>query len=236
MSVCVMATKDGEVREYCAPYAILTFSVGTGEIVNNVVTFVPELPLAKWLEMQRLEMANFLKIYVEFNETFWDTGVEFTCYVDEINGREYYPVFTPRGEFLPNKPPILEAYMQYYYLFGDTALRVAHQNLEITKEQIAEVMRNIYGEKASDPVDIIMHDFIVNRYFFGDFSSATPGVSDYTFEELNHPIGQLYLAGEAYIPAIHSSAHDALVHGTQIGERIMQEILGPLTSKDIILL
>ena len=68
--------KDGVAREYCAPYAILTFSVG--EIVNNIVTFVPELPLAKRLEMQRLEMANFLKIYVEFNETFWDTGVEFT--------------------------------------------------------------------------------------------------------------------------------------------------------------
>ena len=226
--VCVMATKDGEEEEYCAPYAILTFSVG--EIVNNVVTFIPELPLTKRLEMQRLEMANFLKIYVEFNETFWDTGVEFTYYSDEINGREYYPLFTPWGDFLSNKPPILEA-----YLFGDTALRVAHQDLEITKEQIAEVMRNIHGEKASDPVDIIMHDFIVNRYFFGDFSSTTPGVSDNTFEELNHPIGQLYLAGEAYIPAIHSSAHGALVHGTQIGERIMQEILGPLTSKDIIL-
>ena len=222
--VCATATKDEEEREYCAPYAILTFSVG--EITNNVINFIPELPLAKRLEMQRLEMANFLKIYIEFNETFWDTGVEFIYYLDEVNGREYYPVFTPWGDFLPNKPPILEA-----YLSGDTALRVAYQDLEITKEQIAEVMRNIYGEKASDPVDIIMHDFIVNRYFFGDFSSATPGVSDNTFEELNHPIGQLYLAGEAYISTLHSSAHGALVHGTDVGERIMQEILGPLTSK-----
>lgn len=94
-------------------------------------------------------------------------------------------------------------------------------------------MRNIYGEIASDPVDIIMHDFIVNRYFFGDFSSATPGVLDNTFEELNHPIGQLYLAGEAYISGLHSSAHGALVHGTDVGECIMQEILGPLSSKNL---
>ena len=118
---------------YCAPYAILTFSVG--EIVNNVVKFVPELLLAKRLEMQQLKMANFLKIYIEFNETFWNASVEFIYYIDEINGREYYPAFTPWGEFLPDKPPILEA-----YLFGDTALHVAHQDLEITKEQIAEVM------------------------------------------------------------------------------------------------
>ena len=125
--VCATATKDGEEREYCAPYAILTFSVG--EITNNVINFIPKLPLAKRLELQRLEMANFLKIYIEFNETFWDTGVEFIYYLDEVNGREYYPAFTPWGDFLPNKPPILEA-----YLLGDTALRVAYQDLEITKE------------------------------------------------------------------------------------------------------
>ena len=224
--VCATATKDGEEREYCAPYAILTFSVGV--LGNNVVTFIPELPLAKRLEFQRLEMANFLKIYVSFNETFWDTGVEFIYYIDELNGREYYPIFTPWGDFLPNKPPILEA-----YLVGDTAVRVAYQDLEITKEQIAEVMRNIYGDKASDPVDIIMHDFIVNRYFYGDFSSATPGVGDNTFEELNHPSGQLYLAGEAYISGLHSSTHGALAHGVSVGERIMQEILGPLTGTDL---
>ena len=222
--VCATATKDGEETDYCAPYAILTFSVG--ELTNNVVTFIPELPIAKRLALQQLEMANFLKIFIEFNETFWDTGVEFIFYIDEVNGREYYPVFTPWGDYLPEKRPILEA-----YLFGDAAVRVAYQDLEITKVQIAEVMRNIYGEKASDPVDIIMHDFIVNRYFFGDFSSATPGVGTNTFEELNHPVGHLYLAGEAYVSALHSSTHGALVHGSLIGERIMQEILGPLTSK-----
>ena len=225
--VCVMTTKDEEEREYCAPYAILTFSVG--EIVNNVVTFIPELPLAKRLEMQRLEMANFLKIYVEFNETFWDTGVESINVVDELNGHEYYPFFIPWGDYFPHKPPILQA-----FLTGDTALRVAYQDLEITKEQIAEVMRNVYGEKASDPVDIVMHDFIVNRYFFGDFSSVTPGVSDNTFEELNHPIGQLYLAGEAYIKGLHSNTHGVLIHGSSVAEIIAREIQGPLTSMYLI--
>ena len=75
-----------------------------------------------------------------------------------------------------------------------------------------------------------MHDFIVNRYFFGDFSSATPGVSDNTFEELNHPIGQLYLAGEAYIKGLHSNTHGALIHGSSVAEIIAREIQGPLTS------
>ena len=88
---------------------------------------------------------------------------------------------------------------------------IAYQDLELTKQQIAEVMRNIYKDKASDPVDIIMHDFIVNSYFLGDFSSATPGVVANTFDELNHPIGHLHLAGEAYISGHHSSAHSEML-------------------------
>ena len=79
------------------------------------------------------------------------------------------------------------------------------------------------------------HQSLLKLIFFGDFSSATPGVSDNTFEELNHPIGQLYLAGEAYISGLHSSTHGALIHGAQIGEHILQEILGPLSSKDLTL-
>ena len=220
--VCVMATRNGEDREYCAPYAILTFSVG--ELANNVINFIPELPIAKQLELQRLEMANFLKIFVAFNETFWDTEVDLIYYIDEVNGREYYPLFQTWGNLFPHKPAILEA-----YLTGDTALRVAYQDLELTKQQIGEVMHNIYGDKASDPVDIIMHDFIVNPYFYGDFSSATPGVGTNTFEELNHPLGHLYLAGEAYIFGLHSTTHGALDHGSLVAERIVQEILGPLT-------
>ena len=76
-----------------------------------------------------------------------------------------------------------------------------------------------------------MHDFIVNRYFYGDFSSATPGVGTNTFEELSHPLGHLYLAGEGYIFGLHSSVHGALVHGSKVAERIVWEILGPLTGK-----
>lgn len=73
-----------------------------------------------------------------------------------------------------------------------------------------------------------MTSYIVNPYFHGDFSSATPGVSANTFQELNHPIGQLHLAGEAYTYLFHSTTHGALIHGSSVGERIAKEILGPL--------
>ena len=42
--------------------------------------------------MQLVEMYNFLKIFIEFNETFWDTTVDFIHHVYVVNGHEYYPV------------------------------------------------------------------------------------------------------------------------------------------------
>ena len=220
--VCAMATKNGENREYCAPYAILTFS--TGVLTTNGVTFLPELSIAARLRLQKLEMSNFLKIYTAFNDTFWDTGVDFIFYFDEINGHQYYSNFVPWGDFFPHKPPILET-----ILFGDTALRIAAQDLEITKNQIAQVLRNIYGDRASDPVDIIMHDFITNRYFLGDFSTPLPGLGRNARDELSHPFGRLYLAGEAYLHSEPATANAGVVHGAQQAERIVQSIQGPLT-------
>ena len=95
--VCVMAMKHGEDHEYCAPYAILTFSVG--ELANNEISFVPKLPIAKRLELQHnyIEMANFFKIFIAFNEIFWDTGVDFIFYLDEVNGREYTTLGSHHG-------------------------------------------------------------------------------------------------------------------------------------------
>ena len=222
--VCGIATSNGEDREYCAQYAILTFSVG--ELPSDAINFVPKLSISTRLNLQKLEMANFLKIYIAFNETFWDTGVDFIFYLDEINGREYYPWFAPWGDFFPHKPPIIQT-----FLTGDTALRVAQQDLEITKQQISEVMRNIYGDAASDPVDIIMHDFITNRYFLGDFSTTIPGAGSNTRDLLNHPFGRLYLAGEAYINALSSTVHGAAIHGYEVGGRVAQELQGPLKGK-----
>ena len=223
---CICATTATH-RQYCAPYAIVTFSVGT--LQRGVVNFTPNLPLIKHLTLNQFEMANFLKIYVAFNETFWDTNVDMITYMDEIEGREYYPYFAPWGAYFPENLPILEA-----FLTGDAAKRVASQSLNITRRQIAGVMRNIYKEKASDPVDIIMHDFITSPFFFGDFTSSVPGLLPRQFDEMNAPCGNMYFSGEAYSFLHHSSFHGALIHGKETAERIVEKLRGPLTGNEFL--
>ena len=43
--VCATAQENGETRQYCAPYAIHTFSIGTLQF--RTVQFKPELPETK---------------------------------------------------------------------------------------------------------------------------------------------------------------------------------------------
>ena len=72
--VCATAVENGETRQYCAPYAIHTFSIGSLQF--GTVQFEPELPEQKIFAYNQLNMAPFLKIWVLFNETFWDADVD----------------------------------------------------------------------------------------------------------------------------------------------------------------
>ena len=188
--VCATAFENGETRQYCAPYVILTFSIGSLQF--GTVQFDPKLPSSKVFNINEQNMVNFLKIWIAFNETFWDTDVDWIAYVDRNNGREYYPLFAPLGALLPGKLPILEA-----FLTGETALRVAQQNIENSKRQIMEVLRRIYGDRVTEPVDIIRHDFITTPHFYGDVTSVPVGVNDQSYVNLAAPVGRLYFGGEA---------------------------------------
>ena len=137
-------------RRYCAPYAIVTFSIG--ELQNSVVKFTPPLPMIKNITLNQFEMGHILKIFVAFNETFWDDDVDVISHSNEFRGREYYPIFSTWGAQFPQRTNVLVAFVDGL----DESKRIAHQDLEITRQEIAQVLRDIYGDRASEPTDIIM--------------------------------------------------------------------------------
>jgi len=69
--VCATASEGGENCTYCAPYAILQYWCLAVRNADCCI-FVPELPSWKIDAINQFSMAHFLKIFVEFNETFWD--------------------------------------------------------------------------------------------------------------------------------------------------------------------
>ena len=221
---CICATSRAGKR-YCAPYAIVTFSAGV--LQNNVVKFTPPLPMIKNITLNQFEMGHFLKIYLAFNETFWDDDVDIITYSNEFRHREYYPLFVPWGARFPQRTNVLEAIVSGQ----DESKRIVNQNPEITRQEIAEVLRDIYGERASEPTDIIIADFIENPYFFGNIFSVNVGVGPKEFDEMNAPCGNMYFSGDALTQVFRSSLHGALLHGRETASRIAEILQGPLSSK-----
>ena len=215
--VCATALENGESRQYCAPYAIHTFSIGTVQF--GTVEFEPALPEEKIFAFNLFNQAVFQKIWISFNETFWDADVDVLGYIDPILGREYYPLFTPLGASYPGNPPILEA-----FLTGETSLRVALQDPEITKQQIVDILRRIYGDRVTEPVDIILHDFATNPYFYGNIDAPLVGANTQTVETMAAPVGRLYFSGSGTSLEFRSNLQGAYYSGLAAAKAILEDI------------
>ena len=213
--VCVTVSENGKSRQYCAPHAILTFSVGSLQV--GTVKFDPELPPSKVYAVNHLSMARFMKIYVAFNDTFWDDEVDVIAVVNDYRGREYYPFFIPIGSFLPGKPPILEA-----LLTGETALRVGLQDKEVTKQQIVEVLRGVYGDCVTEPVDIVCNDLAGNPFFYGDFVTYNVGINENTYDEVGATLGGLHFSGEGVFANYPRTVQAAYWSGKNSANDILQ--------------
>ena len=215
--VCATALENGESRRYCAPYAIHTFSHGTVQF--GTVEFEPALPEAKVFAFNLFNEAVFQKVWISFNETFWDADLDAINYIDPILGREYYPTLTPLGASYPGNPPILEA-----FLTGETALRVALQDPEITKQQIVDILRRIYGDRVTEPVDIILHDFATNPFFYGNLDVPLVGLTRQMIETIAAPAGRLYFSGSGTTTQFPSTIQGAYYSGLATANTILEDI------------
>ena len=197
--VCVTVKEGGKTNErYCARYAITTFSIGV--LKSGNVKFVPDLPSWKSDIIDAINMTNYLKIFVEFNETFWDK-VQYIGYADKQRG--YFPMFQPMQQFLPGNPNVIIATLN-----GALADHVVNQPIEVTTTEVTQVLRTIYGEGIPNPVDILVCDWRNDPLFLGTYTNLPIGVRDYTRQIITKPNGRLYFCGSAtsrYLGYVHGA-------------------------------
>ena len=156
--------------------------------------------------------------------------MDIITYSNEIRGQEYYPLFFTWGAQFPDRIQyVLEAIVPGL----DESKRIAYQDVKITRQEIAPVMRDIYGDRASEPIDIVINDFVANEYFFGNIFVPPVGYGFRQLDEINTPCGNLYFAGEAYIFGVSGTAHGAFLHGRETATRIVNILQGSLQSKCI---
>lgn len=133
-----VTTKNGDCVQ--ADYAICTFSVGV--LQNDVVEFKPALPDWKQSAIDQFAMGTYTKIFMQFNESFWDDETQFLLYADPLE-RGRYPLF----QSLNAKGFAEGSNILFGTVTGEQAWRVERQTDDETMEQMVEVLQTMFPNK-----------------------------------------------------------------------------------------
>lgn len=210
--VCVTVTESGHSsKQYCGSYAVVTFSLGV--LKSDVVKFVPALPAAKQTAINHGKFCLYLKIFMEFDEIFWqkDVHVDNFIHVDSIRG--HYVEFEP----LTDSVPILFATVT-----SEMVEEVYRQPVEETTEQLMKVLRIIYGPSIPSPKSVTFPDWWENPLFQGMYSNPPVGFTDEDWTGLSKPVGRLHFGGEATSEPYAGYVHGAYFSGIDVAKEILK--------------
>lgn len=205
-----------------AEYAICTFSLGV--LQNEVVTFDPPVPDWKQRAIETFQMGTYTKIFMQFppDQVFWDTDVQFFLYADPKE-RGYYPVFQSLDGpgFLPGSGILFVTVVQ------DQSYRAEAQEEEITKQQVLEVLRKMYGpENVPLPTAFLYPRWSLEPWTFGSYSNWPIGTTMEQHQNLRANLGRLYFAGEATSTQYFGFLHGAYYEGQAAGMAVAECVNG----------
>ena len=210
--VCAQTLESGAFRQYCAPYAISTFSVGV--LKANIVKFTPELPKEKLEAISHLYDGLYLKIFLEFEKTFWPIDVNYILHADPDRGHFFH--FQSLSQDFDGHQNIIMATVT-----GRWAKTVYNQTSDETKSQIMQVLRKLYGSGVPDPVSITIPDWGVNPFFMGMYSDLPPGYGNFS-DEFGSRVGRLYFGGEATNDDFSGYVHGAYFSGIDVANQVIE--------------
>ncbi|KAL1652017.1 hypothetical protein SLS58_000140 [Diplodia intermedia] len=197
-----------------AAYAICTFSVGV--LQNDAVTFEPELPDWKQDAIENFQMGTYTKIFMQFNETFWDTDTQFFLYADPEK-RGYYPVWQSLDAegFIPGSGIIFATVVH------SESYRIEAQTVEETTAELMSVLRSMFPDKEiPEPTDVMYPRWSLQPWAYGSYSNWPVGTTLEKHQNLRANVDRLWFAGEANSAEYFGFLHGAWFEGRDVGQRI----------------
>ncbi|GKZ72258.1 hypothetical protein AnigIFM50267_008620 [Aspergillus niger] len=205
-----------------AKYAIVTFSVGVLQ-KKDAVRFIPELPAWKTRAIAGFEMGTYIKVFLEFETSFWDAK-QFLLYADP-HVRGNYPIFQPLDlEGLYPGSNILVA-----TVIGEIAYRIESQSNEETAAQIIQVLENMYGKGVVSTLkDISYTRWDQEDWSYGSYSYWPPSTSLQAHQNMRANVDSVFFAGEATSQEFFGYVQGGYYEGKHVAEFLV----GCLTAPD----
>ncbi|KAF2196811.1 putative flavin-containing polyamine oxidase [Delitschia confertaspora ATCC 74209] len=197
-----------------AAYAICTFSLGV--LQNDAVTFKPELPSWKQTAIHTFQMGTYTKIFMQFNETFWDPNTQFFLYASPTT-RGYYPVFqslsTP--DFLPNSNILFVTVVE------EESYRIESQSDSQTQSEVLAVLRQMFPNTTiPEPTAFMYPRWSLEPWVYGSYSNWPVGTTLENHQNLRANVGRVHFAGEHTSAEYFGFLQGAWFEGQEVGERV----------------
>ncbi|CAG9997015.1 unnamed protein product [Clonostachys byssicola] len=205
-----------------AEYAICTFSVGV--LQNDVVKFEPELPLWKQEAIESFTMGTYTKIFMQFNETFWDSEKQYLLYADPHERGRYTGFQSLTGPGFHEGSNLI-----FVTVTNAQSWVVEQQTDEETKAEVLAVLRSMFpGVNIPEPTAFMYPRWSQNEFSFGSFSNWPLGTTLERHQNLRANVDRLWFAGEATSTQHFGFLHGAWFEGQEAGERVSSLLKGNL--------
>uniref|UniRef100_A0A673LYA1 Polyamine oxidase (exo-N4-amino) 1 n=1 Tax=Sinocyclocheilus rhinocerous TaxID=307959 RepID=A0A673LYA1_9TELE len=200
--VCIVC-ENGE--EIVADHVIVTISLGCLKAHASSL-FIPSLPTEKMEAIDKLCFGNIAKIFLEYEEAFWesDVGTISLIYEDDTPAS----VSTNKMQWLKN--------MQYF-----SVLR--------PKERLMFSKKCIGHSNIPQPKSILCTKWRSNKFIKGTYAFLTVGVDGKVMDTLAQPLvgsqhpnkdHQVLFAGEATMKTLYGTVQGALLSGHREADRL----------------
>lgn len=194
---------------YHAEKVIVTVPLGV--LKAGKIAFNPELPKSKRLAIEQMGMGHFEKLYLLFDQVFWDKDKEWLGMLpkDENSG------FNIFNYYKYTKKPIL-----IFFTSGQLAQKMEMQQL--TDWAMAQ-LKTMYGNTIPYPIKIKKTFWGSDPYTLGSYSYLPFNVDKKVIQDLAEPVNkQVYFAGEATSPTSISTVHGAYQSGLRVAAEILE--------------
>lgn len=195
---------------FTADCALITLPLGV--LQQGDVKFDPPLPPRKQQAIDRLGMGLLNKLYLRFDQPFWDTDPHLLGYMSSRKGEwgEWLNLYPLLGQ------PVLLAfnageYGRFSETLSDTQLI----------EAAMRVLQTIYGPDIPPPTDYLATRWATDPYAYGSYSYLPTGATPDDRTALAQPVNQtLFFAGEATSVNSPATVHGAYLSGVRAAREI----------------
>ncbi|XP_068424216.1 peroxisomal N(1)-acetyl-spermine/spermidine oxidase [Clinocottus analis] len=229
-------TIECDEERIVADHVIVTVPLGYLKKHHSAL-FKPPLPLHKLHSVQRLGFGTTNKIFVEFDEPWWDADCEFIHLVWEDEDGMVDKVTDIQRSWIRKlcafnllKPTERYGHVMCGWIAGHESEYMETLSEQEVAHTVTQLFRRFTGNPTITPRRIMRSQWFHDPWTCGSYSNTAIGCSEQDLENMMEPLPtkesksqplQVLFAGEATHPNYFSTVHGALLSGWREADRLI---------------